>query len=64
MCEFCNHILSENEDKNENYIFMDENGFNIFAYTGDSGCVGCITKIKYCPMCGRKLESNTATTEQ
>lgn len=60
MCDFCKNIAMDNDEYYEkrcvggDFIFKDENGFGVLIDTGDSGCLGYI-KIKYCPICGRKL---------
>ncbi len=44
--------------KEDNYIYADEDGtFNIEAQAGDPYESGIVENIKYCPYCGRKLES-------
>lgn len=61
MCEFCKDIAKDDKKffnkrlNGGNFIFQDEQGFGILADTGDSGCLGCIENIKFCPYCGRKL---------
>lgn len=68
MCEYCN------SDEKEHEIFKDS---NVYWYTktlsNGKTYINCQTKgslvskgisIPFCPMCGRKLESNKATTEQ
>lgn len=59
MCEFCSNIYNYETDKLPNNDFIGyepcSNTFHISAYTGDSGCWGCIDNVKYCPMCGKRL---------
>lgn len=64
-CDFCNKIYNEDELNNKywldreevNCITYDENN-NIYSFwheCDDDSYTGNIMKIKYCPMCGRKL---------
>lgn len=60
MCEFCENIVVENEwlnarIKGGDFIYKDDDGYGILIDTGDSGCLGSLQNINYCPMCGRKL---------
>lgn len=61
MCEFCNDIVNTNEEyfqkrvKGGDFIFLDDEGFGILIDTGDSGCLGCLNNVRFCPICGRKL---------
>lgn len=71
MCKFCETIypVEDTSDiafrsgkykdfQEENYIFTDEDGaFCIEAQAGDPYESGIVENIKYCPYCGRKLES-------
>lgn len=79
MCKFCETIypVEDTSDiafqrgkykdfKEDNYIYADKDGtFNIEAQTGDPYESGIVENIKYCPYCGRKLESEDkqCTTE-
>lgn len=61
MCDFCKNIAYTDADfvqarlKNGDFIYNDENGYGILIDTGDSGCLGSLQGIRFCPMCGRKL---------
>ena len=61
MCEFCENIAKDDKEyfskrlQGGDFIFHDKQGFGILIDTGDSGCLGCLNEIKFCPMCGRKL---------
>ena len=61
MCEFCEDIAFTDADfvqamiKGGDFIYKDKNGYGILIDTGDSGCLGSLQGIKFCPMCGRKL---------
>lgn len=61
MCEFCKDIAFTDDDfvqarlKGGDFIYNDKNGYGILIDTGDSGCLGSLQGIKYCPMCGREL---------
>lgn len=61
MCEFCENIAKSDKECSEliadskDFIFVDGNGYSIFIDTGDSGCPGVLSNIKFCPICGRKL---------
>ena len=61
MCEFCEDIAFADADYTQaminggDFIYNDKNGYGILIDTGDSGCLGSLQGIKYCPMCGREL---------
>ena len=61
MCEFCKDIAFTDADymqariKGGDFIYTYKNGYGIFIDTGDSGCLGSLQGIKFCPMCGREL---------
>ena len=61
MCEFCKDIAYTDADfvqarfEGGDFIYNDENGYGILIDTGDSGCLGSLQGIKFCPMCGREL---------
>lgn len=61
MCEFCENIAKDDKKyfgkrlQGGDFIFHGKQGFGILIDTGDSGCLGCLSEIKFCPMCGRKL---------
>ena len=61
MCEFCKDIAFTDTDymqariKSGDFIYNDKNGYGILIDTGDSGCLGSLQGIKFCPMCGREL---------
>lgn len=61
MCEFCKDIAYTDADfvqamfKGGDFIYNDKNWYGILIDTGDSGCLGSLQGIKFCPMCGRKL---------
>ena len=61
MCEFCKDIATNDDEYMKkryaggDFICKDENGFGILIDTGDSGCLGSLQGIKFCPMCGREL---------
>ena len=61
MCEFCKDIAFTCDDflqarfKGGDFIYNDKNGYGILIDTGDSGCLGSLQGIKFCPMCGREL---------
>lgn len=65
MCEFCKEIINEHENsRKEELILQRDNGrLDLCCHAGGDDWGG-IEGIKYCPMCGRKIESDTATTEQ
>lgn len=71
-CEFCKTIIPEEDAddrafcqgkykgcREENFIWRDKDdgAFCIEAPSGDPYEVGLVCNIKYCPYCGRKLES-------
>ena len=41
--------------KGGDFIYNDKNEYVILIDTGDSGCLGSLQGIKFCPMCGREL---------
>ena len=61
MCAFCESIANTNEEyaharyKGGDFIFKDNGEYGILIDTGDSGCLGALNDIKFCPFCGRKL---------
>ena len=61
MCEFCENIAYTNDEyfnarvKGGDFIYKDNNGYGILIDTGDSGCLGSLHGIEFCPRCGRKL---------
>ena len=61
MCEFCENIAFTDADfaqarrKGGDFIYKDENRYGVLIDTGDSGCLGSLQGIKFCPMCGREL---------
>lgn len=61
MCEFCGNIADTYEEyfqkrvKGGDFIFRDENGYVILIDTGDSGCLGILNNVEFCPRCGREL---------
>ena len=61
MCEFCKNIAFTDADfvqariEGGDFIYNDENEYGILIDTGDSGCLGSLNGIKFCPMCGREL---------
>ena len=63
MCEFCKDIAFTDDDfvqarfKGGDFIFKDNDEYGILIDTGDSGCLGALNDIKFCPMCGRELRS-------
>lgn len=63
MCAFCESIANTNEEyvyaryKGGDFIFKDNGEYGILIDTGDSGCLGTLNDIKYCPFCGRELRS-------
>lgn len=63
MCEFCKDIAYADADfvqaryKGGDFIYKDHNGYGILIDTGDSGCLGSLQGIKFCPMCGGELRS-------
>jgi len=62
MCEFCENIARTNKEYSEerikggDFMFQNDGEFGILIDTGDSGCLGALNDIHFCPMCGRKLE--------
>lgn len=64
MCEFCKNIVCSNEEfmqariKGGDFINKENDKYGILADTGDSGCLGYINDIHYCPMCGEKLKED------
>ena len=63
MCEFCKNIAYTDADfeqeryQDRDFIYKDSKGYGILIDTGDSGCLGSLQGIKFCPMCGRELRS-------
>ena len=63
MCEFCENIVVSNAEYMQrrydggDFIYHDENGYGILIDTGDSGCLGSLLNISFCPICGRDLRS-------
>lgn len=61
MCEFCKKIIKTDKEyfdarvNGGDFIFQNDESFCVLIDTGDSGCLGCLDDIKYCPMCGREL---------
>ena len=61
MCEFCKDIAFTDADfiqariKGGDFIYTYKNGYGILIDTGDSGCLGSLNGIKFCPMCGIEL---------
>lgn len=61
MCEFCENIAYTDEEfvraryKGGDFIYKDNDRYGILIDTGDSGCLGSLQGIEFCPMCGRKL---------
>ena len=61
MCEFCKDIAFTDADfvqarfKGGDFIFKDNDEYGILIDTGDSGCLGTLNDIKFCPFCGREL---------
>lgn len=61
MCEFCKDIAFTDADymqsriKGGDFIYKDNNEYGILIDTGDSGCLGSLQPVRFCPMCGRKL---------
>ena len=61
MCEFCKNIAFTDDDfvkeryKGGHFVYKDNKGYGILIDTGDSGCLGSLQGIKFCPMCGREL---------
>ena len=61
MCEFCKNIAFTDADymqariKGGDFIYKYKNGYGILIDTGDSGCLGGLNDIKFCPFCGRDL---------
>ena len=61
MCDFCKNIAYTDADfvqarlKGGDFIYNDSNGYGVLIDTGDSGCLGSLQGIKFCPMCGREL---------
>ena len=61
MGEFCKNIAFTDADymqariKGGDFIYNYENGYGILIDTGDSGCLGSLQPVRFCPMCGRKL---------
>ena len=59
MCEFCKNIAFTDDDfsqarfKGGDFIYNDKKGYGILIDTGDSGLLGSLQGIKFCPMCGR-----------
>lgn len=67
MCKYCEKakplIIGKTNDKGIAIQFP--NNLNAYGYdVHGSGSNGLNVKINYCPMCGRKLEIDNATTEQ
>lgn len=64
MCEFCKEIIKENEDSNREELIIqrDSGRFDLCCHAGGSDW-GAVEDVKFCPKCGRKLESNNSTTE-
>lgn len=62
MCKFCENIAKNNDEYMKHrydggdFIYHDENGYGILIDTGDSGCLGNLSNVLFCPICGRKLE--------
>ena len=61
MCKFCEKIaFSDDEYMQRRYvggdfIYHDEKGYGILIDTGDSGCLGSLSNVSFCPVCGRDL---------
>lgn len=61
MCGFCEKIIKTDKEyfdarvNGGDFIFQNEELFCVLIDTGDSGCLGCLNDIKYCPICGRNL---------
>lgn len=61
MCGFCENIAYTDEEfvraryKGGDFIYKDNDGYGVLIDTGDSGCLGSLQGIEFCPMCGRKL---------
>lgn len=61
VCKFCENIVYTDDEyfnaivKGVDFIYGDRDEYGIFIYTGDSGCLGSLQPVRFCPMCGRKL---------
>ena len=62
MCDFCNNIISEKEyrsldtwDRNNAIIKINSYDYGLWIECDDYFYSGTKLWIKYCPMCGRKL---------
>lgn len=61
MCEFCENISYTDKEfaqaryKGGDFIYKDHDGYGILIDTGDSGCLGSLQGVKFCPICGREL---------
>lgn len=62
MCKFCENIANNNDEYMKHrydggdFIYHDENGYGILIDAGDSGCLGNLSNVLFCHICGRKLE--------
>ena len=64
MCEFCENVVTNDNWfdarlKGGDFIYRDNDGYGILIDTGDSGCLGNINNVNYCPMCGRDLRGKS-----
>lgn len=63
MCDFCNNIITEKEyrnlscwDRSNAIVKINSYDYGIWIECDDYYYSGIKLWIKYCPMCGRKLE--------
>lgn len=67
MCEYCEKAepLITGKTNDTGIAIQYPGKLNAYGYNVHGTESNALTvKIKFCPMCGRKLESDTATTEQ
>lgn len=70
MCEFCENIAFTDADfvqariKGGDFIYKYKDGYGILIDTGDSGCLGSLQKVRFCPMCSRELSEVTEMTNK
>lgn len=61
MCEFCENIAHTDKEfvqaryKGGDFIYKGHNGYGILIDTGDSGCLGSLQGVRFCPKCGIEL---------
>lgn len=69
MCELCKKIIDAKSEylnalSTENdFIFEDDEEYWLRIDTGNGGCPG-VMKINYCPICGRKLDTNDVLNKE